>query len=120
MKPASLSLAFTPPALTRLPARSLFLARPQLLTRDEPLPVGRDIPAFLAGSGRLQRLSKNRHRMKGGGTPCAELSSWSHCKCLVSLSQPLRYKPPWWIHGHCVSNMLKAIARGDVAGVLAL
>jgi hypothetical protein len=43
MSETHLSQSFMPATLTQVPARSYFLTRPQLLTRIDPLPVGRDI-----------------------------------------------------------------------------
>ena len=43
---AWLSSSSIPVAITGLPVLPHFLARPELLTRLEPLPVGRDIARF--------------------------------------------------------------------------
>jgi hypothetical protein len=43
MSEAHLAQSYMPAILTPVPARSYFLTRPQLLTRIDPLPVGRDI-----------------------------------------------------------------------------
>jgi len=52
-----LSRSFMPTVITSILARSRFLRRPQLLTRVEPLPIGRDIPrSILASSTTYQRL----------------------------------------------------------------
>jgi hypothetical protein len=46
MKAAPLYPASMPPMMICLPVPPRFLIRPQLLTRAQPLPVGRDISLF--------------------------------------------------------------------------